>query len=78
MTLINQIEMHSGKPVILRLRRGFELRHGIARMIERDLWLTRDRARPDYTDRPWLFWSANSQFVSEASEAPIEWMVVQR
>lgn len=77
-TLINQIEMHSGKPVVLRLGRNFELRHDISRMIERDLWLERDRARPDYASRPWLFWSANGQFVSEASEAPIEWMVVQR
>lgn len=78
MTLINQIEMHSGKPVILRLARDFELRHDIARMIERDLWLERDRARPDYAGRPWLLWSANGQFVSEASETPIEWVVVQR
>ncbi|MEM1052162.1 MAG: glycoside hydrolase family 25 protein [Pseudomonadota bacterium] len=78
MTLINQIEMHSGKPVILRLARDFELRHNISRMIERDLWLARDRARPDYAGRPWLLWSANSQFVSEATETPIEWMVVQR
>lgn len=78
MTLINQIEMHSGKPVILRLGREFEQRHNIARMIERDLWLERDRARPDYAGRPWLLWSANSQYVSEASDAPIEWMVVQR
>ncbi|KEO88601.1 lysozyme M1 precursor [Erythrobacter longus] len=78
MTLINQIEMHSGKKVILKLGRDFEQRHNIARMIERDLWLERDRARPDYAGRPWLLWSANSQYVSEASEAPIEWMVVQR
>lgn len=78
MTLINQVEMHSGKPVILRLGRDFELHHGVARMIERDLWLKRDRARPDYAGRPWLLWSANSAFVSEASESPIEWMVVQR
>jgi len=78
MTLINQIEMHSGKPVILRLGRDFEIRHNIARMIGRDLWLERNRARPDYAGRPWLLWSANSRFVSEASETPIEWMVVQR
>lgn len=77
-TLINQIEMHSGKPVILRLGRDFELRHNTARMIERDLWLERNRARPDYAERPWLLWSANSQYVSEASETPIEWIVVQR
>ena len=78
MTLINQIEMHAGKPVVLRLGRDFEITHQASRMFDRDLWLQRDRARPDYAARPWLFWSANSQFVSEASEGPIEWMVVQR
>lgn len=78
MTLINQIEMHSGKRVILKLGREFEQRHEIARMIERDLWLARDRARPDYAGRPWLLWSANAQYKSEASEEPIEWVVVQR
>lgn len=78
MTLINQIELHSGKKAILKLGRDFELRHNIARMIERDLWLERDRARPDYAGRPWLLWSANGQYVSEASDEPIEWVVVQR
>ena len=36
------------------------------------------RARPDYAGRPWLLWSANSQLVSEATEEPIEWVVVQK
>ena len=78
MTLINQIEMHTGKPVILKLSREFEARHGTARTTDRDLWLTRDRARPDYAGRPWLLWSANSQLITEASEEPLEWVVVQR
>ena len=78
MTLINQIEMHSGKPVILKLRPAFQERHKTATALARDLWLVRDRARPDYAGRPWLLWSANSQLVSEASEEPIEWVVVQK
>ena len=78
LTLINQIEMHAGAPVVLKVGSGFESRHGTARSIARDLWLVRDRARPDYAGRPWLLWSANSQLVSEASEEPIEWVVVQR
>lgn len=77
-TLVNQIEMHAGKPVILKLGREFEARHHTATSTARDLWLMRDRARPDYAGRPWLLWSANSQLVSEASEEPIEWVVVQR
>jgi lysozyme len=78
MTLINQIETHAGKPVILKLGRAFQERHRTATALARDLWLMRDRARPDYAGRPWLLWSANSQLVSEASEEPIEWVVVQK
>jgi lysozyme len=78
MTLINQIEMHSGEPAILRLSPEFEARHRTATALTRDLWLMRDRARPDYAGRPWLLWSANSQLVTEASEEPVEWVVVQK
>lgn len=78
LTLINQIEMHAGKPVILKLSEEFEARHRTASTTARDLWLMRDRARPGYSPRPWLLWSANSQMVSEASEERIEWVVVQR
>ena len=78
LTLVNQIEMHSGKPAILKLGEDFQQRHGTARSMARDLWLIRDRARPDYGGRPWLLWSANSQLSSAASADPIEWVVVQR
>jgi len=78
MTLINQIEMHSGAAVILKLSPGFEARHNTATALSRDLWLMRDRARPDYAGRPWLLWSANSALVTAASEEPIEWVVVQK
>jgi lysozyme len=78
MTLINQIEMHSGEPVILRLSPAFEARHKTDTALTRDLWLMRDRARPDYAVRPWLLWSANSQLVTDAAEEPIEWVVVQK
>ncbi|TAD72629.1 MAG: lysozyme M1 precursor [Sphingomonadales bacterium] len=78
MTLINQIEMHSGKPVILKLEPAFQERHDSAGTLGRDLWLARDRARPDYAGRPWLLWSANSARFTEASEEPVEWVVVQK
>lgn len=78
MTLINQVETHVGKPVILKLGRDFQARHDTATTLARDLWLARDRARPDYAGRPWLLWSANSALVSEASAEPIEWVVVQK
>ncbi|MBA4009230.1 MAG: lysozyme M1 precursor [Erythrobacter sp.] len=78
MTLINQIELHTGRPVILKLAPAFEARHKTATALARDLWLARDRARPDYAGRPWLLWSANSARVTEASADPVEWVVVQK
>lgn len=78
MTLINQVENHAGKPVILKLRPAFEERHRTATTLARDLWLMRDRARPDYAGRPWLLWSANGALVTEAAEDPVEWVVVQK
>ena len=78
MTLINQIETHAGRPVILKLSPAFQDRHNTATTLARDLWLARDRARPDYAGRPWLLWSANSALVTEASEEPVEWVVVQK
>ncbi|ANK12010.1 glycoside hydrolase family 25 protein [Erythrobacter neustonensis] len=78
MTLINQIELHAGKRAILQLSPDFQTRHHTATALARDLWLRRDRARPDYAGRPWLLWSANSARVTEASEEPVEWVVVQK
>ncbi|PLK23091.1 lysozyme M1 precursor [Porphyrobacter sp. TH134] len=78
MTLINQIETHAGRSVILKLTPAFQERHSTATTLARDLWLARDRARPDYAGRPWLLWSANSALVTEASEEPVEWVVVQK
>ncbi|MEP3052443.1 MAG: glycoside hydrolase family 25 protein [Erythrobacter sp.] len=78
MTLINQIELHAGKPAILKVSKDFEERYGVVQSIERDLWLERDRAKPNYAGRPWLLWSANRQLFSEAAEEPIEWVVIQK
>lgn len=77
LTFINQVEMHAGKPVILKMSQEFEARYGMAARIERDLWLVRDRFVPRYAGRPWLLWTANRARHTEAAEAPIEWVVVQ-
>ncbi|MEO0698457.1 MAG: glycoside hydrolase family 25 protein, partial [Pseudomonadota bacterium] len=78
LTLVNQMEMHVGQPVILKLGEAFETRFRLADSLDRDVWLIRDRFRPRYTLRPWLLWSANRQLVSEASREPLEWVVVQK
>ncbi len=77
MTFINQVEMHTGKPAILKVSERFERTYRISAQLERGLWLTRDRAQPSYAGRPWLLWSANDGLVTEASDEPLEWVVVQ-
>lgn len=76
-TFINQVETHSGQPVVVRISRRFEQRYAIASGIERNLWLTRDWWQPDYGGRPWTLWTANSRLMTENAEAPLRWVVVQ-
>lgn len=77
MTLVNQIEMHSGQPVILKLSEAFEANHPIAARLERNLWLSRTRLEPDYAGRPWLLWTANDALRTDAADAPIDWVVAK-
>jgi len=77
MTFLNQIENHTGKPAILKLSRRFEKRYHIAAAFDRNLWLTGERIEPDYAGRPWLLWTANNRLVTDASVAPLRWVVVQ-
>lgn len=78
LTMVNQMEMHSGQPVILKMDKAFETRLRLADALDRDVWLIRDRLPPRYAQRPWLLWSANRQLVSEATSEPVEWVVVQK
>ncbi len=58
-TFINQVEIHTGKPVLLKLSPGFERRYSVAKSIDRNLWLTNTRFEADYAGRPWALWTAN-------------------
>lgn len=77
MTLVNQIEAHTGKPVILAPSQAFEKGYAVAARIDRNLWLARNWSEPTYGGRPWLLWTANSAFKTEAAEQPLRWVVVR-
>ena len=77
MTLINQIENHTGKPAILKITAEFEQHYAISAKLERNLWVSRTRFAPTYTQRPWLLWSANEHLQTAASDEPVAWVVVQ-
>lgn len=75
MTLVNQIEAHAGKPVILAPSEEFERRYRAGARIERNLWLARDRAEPGYAGRPWTLWTANAHLHTDAAATPLRWVV---
>ncbi|MDE8650305.1 glycoside hydrolase family 25 protein [Novosphingobium album (ex Liu et al. 2023)] len=77
MTFLNQVETHTGKPVILKISQQFEARYAIANRIDRNLWLVRDRFQPDYAGRPWTLWTANSRLANEIADDGLRWVVVQ-
>ena len=77
MTLVNQIEAHSGKPAILAPAEEFEQAYAPSRRIDRQLWLTRSWFEPEYASRPWLMWTANRWYQTEAAQQPLRWVVVQ-
>lgn len=76
-TLVNQIEIHTGAPVLLKPGKAFERRYGISAGFERNLWLSQNWLEPDYAGRPWLMWTANDGLVTEAGEEPVAWVVVR-
>jgi lysozyme len=76
-TFLNQIETHTGKPALLKITKAFEKRYRTAAAIDRTLWVTGDRFQPDYAERPWMMWTANSALANEAAVNPVRWVVVQ-
>ena len=76
-TLVNQIEMHAGAPVVLAPSQAFEQRYGVTGRLERALWLERDQLEPDYGARPWRMWTANSAYSTAAADRPLRWVVVR-
>jgi lysozyme len=78
MTFLNQIETHTGKAAILKVSPAFESRYHIARAIDRNLWLERDRVPPDYAGQPFTMWTANSALLTPVSDHGLRWVVVQR
>ncbi|MEO6151805.1 MAG: GH25 family lysozyme [Croceibacterium sp.] len=76
-TFLNQLEGHAGQPAVLMVSAEFEQHYHVAARIDRALWLKRDWLQPDYAGRPWALWTANSALRTEASQAPLRWVVVQ-
>lgn len=75
-TLVNQIEGHTGKPVLLNPSAPFERVYRIADGINRTLWLDGNFFPPDYASRPWVMWTASDMRHIDGMTGPVRWNVV--
>lgn len=75
-TFINQVEKHSGNPVILQISKDFEDQYHISDAISRNIWLVESYFPPDYASRPWVMWTANSHYHIRGVERAVSWNVV--
>ncbi|WP_347302594.1 glycoside hydrolase family 25 protein [Croceibacterium sp. TMG7-5b_MA50] len=73
-TFLNQIEHHTGSRALLAIDPAFAAQHPQAADLGRKLWVTSDWWQPD---QPWTLWTANAAYRSEASDAPLRWVVAQ-
>lgn len=75
-TLINLIESHAGKTVVLNVTEDFDLAYTVGSGINRTLWLDQNFFPPDYAPRPWVMWTATDMRHIDGVEGPVRWNVV--
>ena len=77
-TFLGQIEAHSGMPAILLLTPEFEKEYRVSEAIDRTVWLEGNWFLPDYSARPWVMWTANTERTVDGVEGPVRWVVVRK
>ena len=75
-TLLNVIEVHGGKPALIRLPEAMERKYDLASGINRTLWLEGNFFAPDYASHGWVIWTASDMRRIEGVDGPVEWDVV--
>ncbi len=75
-TLINLVEGHAGKPVVLNVTQEFDEAYDIGAGINRTLWLDGNFFPPDYASRPWVMWTASDMRHIDGIDGPVRWDVV--
>lgn len=75
-TLVNLIEAHAGKPVLLNVTEDFDAAYDIGGGINRTLWLDGNFFPPDYASRPWVMWTASDMRHIDGIDGPVRWDVV--
>lgn len=75
-TLVNLIEAHAEKPVLLNVAPDFDARYDVGSGINRTLWLDGNFFPPDYASRKWVMWTASDMRHIDGIDGPVRWDVV--
>ena len=75
-TLVNLIEGHAGKPVLINVTEAFDKAYRIGAGVNRTLWLDRNFFPPDYAGGPWVMWTASDMRHIDGVDGPVRWNVV--
>ncbi|MFM9978644.1 MAG: glycoside hydrolase family 25 protein [Sphingomonadaceae bacterium] len=74
--LIATIEVHTRRPVLLKVSRRFDAAYGVTKAIERPIWSTQNFFPPDYAARPWRMWQASDLRRIDGAPTKVHWNVV--
>lgn len=75
-TLVNLVESHAGKTVLLNVTEDFDKSYDIGSGINRTLWLDGNFFPPDYATRRWVMWTASDMRHIDGIDGPVRWDVV--
>lgn len=75
-TLVNLVESHAGKTVLLNVTEDFDALYDVGSGINRTLWLDGNFFPPDYATRPWVMWTASDMRHIDGVDGPVRWDVV--
>nr|MBA4770034.1 glycoside hydrolase family 25 [Sphingobium sp.] len=75
-TLVNLVESHAGKPVLLNVTEDFDEVYDVGSGINRTLWLDANFFPPDYASRSWVMWTATDMRHIDGANGPVRWNVV--
>ncbi|WP_249276459.1 GH25 family lysozyme [Sphingomonas baiyangensis] len=73
--LIERVERHSGKRVLLRIAPAFEEEYRLSEAIDRTVWAERRFFTPGYVARGWRMWQANDMARVDGFDTPVRWSV---
>jgi lysozyme len=74
--LMQAIETHTGKPVLLLITRSFDADYHVSEAIPRNLWGVQSFVAPSYFPRPWSIWQASTFRRVAGFRRPVHWDVV--